>query len=258
MKLSKNTHFDFGLSYQKVLNNQRYTIRSGITQPCQFSLGNIRTMRVLLIALVKAWMTQKISIFFNERNNTVNGQEEVPMTTSTHFEHAFIILSTITKIKLTTKRSKGNLFIIEYYMPSFEPQNEIVCKQHAVMFKHDKFTFHPQKDLILFMPYQFVVTLEPGQFTPLDIQWLKKVKKIRKKAKLNSIKQVRLVRLLKTNYVGNQIITFKNSNENVMYEAVTDTNDSSYLITIDQIYDIVGEEDWIHGESNCLVNLASS
>jgi hypothetical protein len=53
-------------------------------------------------------------------------------------------------------------------------------------------------------------------------------------------------------------MTFKNSNENVIYEAVTDTNDSSYLVTVDQIYDIVGEEDWIHGESNCLVNLASS
>jgi hypothetical protein len=53
-------------------------------------------------------------------------------------------------------------------------------------------------------------------------------------------------------------MTFKNSNENVMYEAVTETNDSSYLVTLDQIYDISGEEDWIHGESNCLVNLASS
>jgi hypothetical protein len=74
----------------------------------------------------------------------------------------------------------------------------------------------------------------------------------------NSIKQIRLVRLLKTNYVGNRTITFKNSNEYVIYEAVTDTNDSSYLVTLDQIYDIVGEEDWIHGESICLVNLASS
>ncbi len=53
-------------------------------------------------------------------------------------------------------------------------------------------------------------------------------------------------------------MTFKNSNENVIYKAVTDTNDTSYLVTLDQIYDIVGEEDWIHGESNCLVNLASS
>ncbi len=42
------------------------------------------------------------------------------------------------------------------------------------------------------------------------------------------------------------------------YEAVTDTNDSSYLVNLDQIYDIVGEEGWIHGEVNCLVNLAYS
>jgi hypothetical protein len=66
------------------------------------------------------------------------------------------------------------------------------------------------------------------------------------------------VRLLKINYVGNQTITFNYSNENVIYEAVTDTYDSPYLVTLDQIYDIVGEDDWIHGESNCLVNLASS
>jgi hypothetical protein len=108
------------------------------------------------------------------------------------------------------------------------------------------------------MPYQFIANLEPGLFTPLDTRWLKNLKKNFKKAKLNSIKQIRLVRLLKTNYVGNCTITFKNLNEDVMYEAVTDTNDSSYLVTLDQIYDIVGEEDWIHGESNCLVNLASS
>jgi hypothetical protein len=66
------------------------------------------------------------------------------------------------------------------------------------------------------------------------------------------------VRILKTNYFGNCTITFKNLNGDVIYEAVTDTNDSSYLVTLDQIYDIVGEGDWIHGESNCLVNLASS
>jgi hypothetical protein len=75
---------------------------------------------------------------------------------------------------------------------------------------------------------------------------------------LNSIKQIRLLRLLKTNYFGNGTITLRNSNEDVIYEAVTDTNDSSYLVNLDQVYDIVGEEVWIHGEVNCLANLASS
>jgi hypothetical protein len=81
------------------------------------------------------------------------------MTRSKHFEHAYIILSTMTKIKLTTKKGKENLFTIECYTPSFEPQNQSVRKQHATMFKNEKFTLHPQKDLVLSMPYQFVGNL---------------------------------------------------------------------------------------------------
>ncbi len=138
----------------------------------------------------EGWDDGKIAKNFNERNNFDNRQEEVLMTTSKHFEHAYIILSMITKIKLTTKKGKGNLFTIECYnigyMSSFEPQNQSVRKRHATMFKNGKFTFHPQKDLVLSMPYQFVVNLELGEFTPLDKFWLKNVKKILKKAKLNT------------------------------------------------------------------------
>ena len=105
------------------------------------------------------------------------------MTRSKKFEHAYIILSTMTKIKLTSQKDKGKLFTIECYMPSFEPLNKIVCTQHAGMFKHDKYTFHPQKDLVLSMPYDFVTNLKPGQLTALDNLWLKSVKKILKKAK---------------------------------------------------------------------------
>ncbi len=181
IKLSNNTYSDFELSYQTVLNNQSYTIYSGITQPCQFSLGNIPTLKDITASIGEGWVDRKIGIFFNERKNIVNGQEEVPMTRSKHFEHAYILLSTMTKIKLTTKKGKGNLFTIECYMPSFEPQNKTVCKQHAVIFKHDKFTFHPQKDLVLSMPYQFVTNLEPGQFIPLDKLWLIYVKKFKKR-----------------------------------------------------------------------------
>jgi hypothetical protein len=205
----------------------------------------------------EGWDTRKMSRFFNERNNIANQQEEVPMTTSKQFEQAYIIFSMMKK-KLTTKKEKGNLFAIEYYMPSFEPQNESLCKQHAAMFKNDKYTFNPQKDVLLSMPYQFVANLEPGQFTPLDNWWLKNLKRILKMAKLNSIKQIRLVRLLRTNYFGNCPITLRNSNEDVIYKAVTDTNGSSYIVNLDQVYDIVGEEEWIHGEVNCLSNLALS
>ena len=101
MKLSNNTHSDFGLSYQTVMNNQSYTIHSGITRPRQFSLGNIPTMSCITDSVGEGWDERKITKFFNERNNIVSGQEEVAMTTSNQFEQAYIILSTMTKIKLT-------------------------------------------------------------------------------------------------------------------------------------------------------------
>ncbi len=66
-------------------------------------------------------------------------------------------------------------------MPSFEPLNKKVHTQHAGMFKHDKYTFHPQKYLVLSMPYDFVTNLKPGQLTALDNLWLKSVKKILKR-----------------------------------------------------------------------------
>ena len=76
MKLSNNTHSDFGLSYQTVMNNQCYTIRSGITRPCQFSLGNIPTINGITDSLGEGWDDRKNAKFFIERNNIVNGQEE--------------------------------------------------------------------------------------------------------------------------------------------------------------------------------------
>ncbi len=77
-------------------------------------------------------------------------------------------------------------------MPYFEPQNKTVRIRHTGMFKHDKYTFHPQKDLVFSMPYDFVANLKPGHWTLLVNLWLKSVKKILKKAKTNSIKQIRL------------------------------------------------------------------
>jgi hypothetical protein len=101
------------------------------------------------------------------------------------------------------------------------------------MFKHDKYTFHPQKDLVLSMPYDFVANLKPGQLTALDNLWLKSMKKILKKAKTNSIKQIRLVRLPKKNFIGSQTMSLKKFNEDVIYEAVTDSKNSSFFVSLD-------------------------
>ncbi len=63
MKLSNNTYSDFGLSYQAVMNNQSYTIRSGITRPRQFLLGNIPTMSGITDSVGEGWDDRKIANF---------------------------------------------------------------------------------------------------------------------------------------------------------------------------------------------------
>jgi hypothetical protein len=99
MKLSNKTHSNFDLSYQTVMKNQSYTIHSGITRPCQLVLGNIPTISGITDSVGRGWDDKKIAHFFNESNNIGYGQEEVLMTESKHFEHAYILLSTMTKIK---------------------------------------------------------------------------------------------------------------------------------------------------------------
>ncbi len=64
--------------------------------------------------------------FFNEKNKVRFEQQEVPMTMSKHYEHEYILLSTMTNIKMATNKDKGHLFTIECYMPSFKPQNKTV------------------------------------------------------------------------------------------------------------------------------------
>jgi hypothetical protein len=63
MKLSNNTNSDSGMSYETVMNNQSYTIHSGITQPCQFSLGNIPTMIGITDVVGKVCMKEKFQKF---------------------------------------------------------------------------------------------------------------------------------------------------------------------------------------------------
>ncbi len=58
----------------------------------------------------EGWDDGKIAKLFNKSNNFVNGQEEVPMTRSKHFEHAYIILSTMTKNQIDNKERQRIIY----------------------------------------------------------------------------------------------------------------------------------------------------
>ncbi len=78
MKLSNNTHSDFELSYQTVMNNQRYTIRSGITRPRQFSLVNIPTMSCITDSIGEGWDGRKIAKFSSKETTLMIDKKRFP------------------------------------------------------------------------------------------------------------------------------------------------------------------------------------
>jgi hypothetical protein len=91
MKLSNNISSDPGISYEAVMNSQRYIIRSGITCPYQLSLGNISTMSSITDSIGEGWDIRRVSKYFNEENNSANQQQEAPMTTSKYYGKAHIL-----------------------------------------------------------------------------------------------------------------------------------------------------------------------
>ncbi len=106
------------------------------------------------------------------------------------------------------------------------------------------------------MLLKFVDNLDVGNYTSLNRMWLKELNAILKKAESNSIKRIRLVRLSKTNNFRNGLIENIDSRERVIYEV--DMNGLSFYVNLAQIYAIIRKEEWINGEVNCLLNLASS
>jgi hypothetical protein len=84
----------------------------------------------------EGWDERKIAIFFNERNNIVNGQEEVPMTRSKHFEHAYIVLSTMTKIKLIFHI---NLYVFNIHTKIPNGTNKLYYVKRLAVFQNEPF-----------------------------------------------------------------------------------------------------------------------
>jgi hypothetical protein len=97
------------------------------------------------------------------------------MMTLHQLEEAYFMFAMAKKIKKTLAKSQQWCFTIECFMPSYEPQNTSVCTRHSKMFKHDAFTFHPNDDLVMSLPFKFIKDLEVGKYTPLDKLWLKRL-----------------------------------------------------------------------------------
>ena len=168
-------------------------------------------------------------------------------------------------IKKTThtkdKRDKSKIersFEIRCVMQDFQVSNDSLRSRHPDMFKNQDFEFCPTNDLVKSMPFDFVNGLVDGKWTKLDNKWLKDVKKILKQAASNSMKDTVFVRtIMKDDTTGTESNLFNNNKDHIYQVTMDNDAQSTFHVNSAQIMDIIGEEEWIKGELNCICIIAS-
>ena len=78
-----------------------------------------------------------------------------------------------------------------------------------------------------------------------------------KKAQSSNIKQIRFIRHIGRLDIYENLIEYESEDDCHIYEIFLE-NDTSQYVNFGQMNDIIGEEEWLQGEVNCLCNIASS
>ncbi len=78
-----------------------------------------------------------------------------------------------------------------------------------------------------------------------------------KKAQSSNIKQIRFIRHIGRLDIYNNSSEYDIEDDCHIYKIFLE-NDITHYVNFNQINDIIGDEEWLKGESNCLCNIASS
>jgi hypothetical protein len=178
-------------------------------------------------------------------------------TTPQQFEEDHIQLMTVRNIKAVCSKSNERSFVIQCVMDEYEESNTTIQARHPKLFKDDNYKFEASKELVMCMLFDFIDGLKDEKWTSIDHKWLFKLMTHLKKAQSSNIKQIRFIR-----HIG-RLDIYQNSREYDieddchMYEIFLENNITHY-VNFGQINDIIGDEEWLQGEVNCVCNIASS
>jgi hypothetical protein len=107
------------------------------------------------------------------------------------------------------------------------------------------------------MPFDFINGLKDIKWTPIDNKWLVKLMKHLKQAQSSNFKQIRCIRHFGRLDIYENSREYESKDDCYIYEIFLE-NDTSQYVNFGQINDIIGEEERLQGEVNCLCNIASS
>ncbi len=138
----------------------------------------------------------------------------------------------------------------------YEESNATIQARHP-KFKNDTYIFDASKELVMCMPFDFINMLKDKKWARIDNKWLVKLTKHLKKAQSSNIKQIRFIRHIGRLDIYENLREYESKDDCYIYEIFLEKDTSQY-VNFGQINDVIGEEEWLQGEVNCLCNIASS
>jgi hypothetical protein len=184
-------------------------------------------------------------------------QQEKKSTTQQKFEQDHIQLMIMRNIKAVCSKPNERSFVIQCVMNEYEESNATNQARHPQLFKDDTSKFEASKELVMCMSFDFINGLKNKKWTCIDHKWLARLMKHLKNAPLSNIKQIRFIRHIGRLDIYDNSREYEIEDDYYIYEIFLENN-ITHFVNFGQINDIIGDEEWLQGEFNCLCNIASS
>ncbi len=112
------------------------------------------------------------------------------------------------------------------------------------------------RDFLMSMPFNSVNGLTPGKWTYLNKKWLSSIHQTLKQVSSNSILEVKFSRSIMRNYISRKSIQFINQAKHHIYLVMLNNKErTKFYVNYSQNHNIVGKEEWMKGEINCICNI---
>jgi hypothetical protein len=183
-------------------------------------------------------------------------QQERKSTTPQQLEEDHMTLMTMRHIKAVCSKSNERKFVIQCVMDEYKKSNATIQARHPKLFKDDTYKFKASKNLLMCMPFDFIDGLKDKNWTRIDLKWLARLMKHLKKAQSSNIKQIRFIRHIGRHDIYDNLREYEIEDDCYVYEVILE-NHLTHYVSFGQINNIIGDEEWLQGEGNCLCNIVS-
>ena len=114
-------------------------------------------------------------------------------------------------------------------MKTDQHANGSIRERHSTMFREENFTFTPIDELVMSMPFEFIISLKVGTWTRLDPSWLRRLHKFLTHADNYAIKRIRFIWRINSTMLYAESQEYGDENDRILYEVFTSKEDKYYV-----------------------------